>query len=497
MLLDSISTDSIVATISKRFLAQEIYTYIGPVLISVNPFEQINGLYSSSVIKKYQGKNEHQNQPHVYAIAERAYRRMVQDLSHECVIISGESGSGKTEASKKVMEYIAAASRHSADVNRVKEQLLESNPFLEAFGNAKTLRNDNSSRFGKYMEIQFDVMDPVGGSISTFLLEKSRVVERQQNERNFHIFYQLLEGSSPEEKKELKLGSREDYVYLRNSNCYTVQGINDVQEYADTVRAMNVIGISQENQTQIFQLISAILHVGNIEFKDSKSAGGKKCQVTTPDSLDAAAALLGLTAANLATQLTHKTIRANNDTVVSPLNASDATYARDSVAKNVYGKLFNWLIATANQSIYSQFYSNVIGVLDIYGFEIFGVNSLEQLFINYVNESLQQLFVDLTLKAEQDEYRKEGIAWEEVKHFNNLPICKLISARSGIFDILNEECVFPEGTDASLFAKLARVLGGKNDFVAGKGQGSSLQSVCMYVLFSGFSSVKNKRVTLL
>jgi len=441
-------------------------------------------------LSKYKGKNYHENLPHVYAVAESAYRRMVCDLTKECVIISGESGAGKTEASKKVMEYIAAVSGKAQKVQSVKDKLLESNPLLEAFGNAKTIRNNNSSRFGKYMEIQFDIGDPVGGKILVFLLEKNRVIERQKTERCFHIFYQLLAGAGAQEKKELLLLSPDQYNYLKKSECYTIEDINDAKEFKETVDAMNVIGLDQNWQQQIFSIVAAILQLGNVEFTGDRH----KSAVSTQNFLENAANLLGIAPADLAKNLTNRSIKAGAaESITTPLSVEQAAYARDSFSKGMYGRLFQWLVTMANQSIYSEFYSNLIGVLDIYGFEIFGVNGFEQLCINYVNERLHQLFIELTLKAEQDEYKSEGIEWEDIKYYNNLPICRLIEGQGKIFDLLNEESIFPEGSDKSLFTKLCTQLKGDQNFVAGKDHEFSIRHYAGEVAYTveGFLDKNN------
>eukprot|EP00457_Paulinella_chromatophora_P001519 gb/GEZN01001521.1/.p1 GENE.gb/GEZN01001521.1/~~gb/GEZN01001521.1/.p1 ORF type:complete len:954 (-),score=161.87 gb/GEZN01001521.1/:137-2947(-) len=469
VLLDDISNQGIVDCLESHYQGDEIYVYIGQVLVSVNPFKTISGLYSSSNLEKYKGKNFHQNTPHVYAVAESAYRRMVRDLTKECVIISGESGAGKTEASKKVMEYIAAISGKAKEVQTVKEKLLESNPFLEAFGNAKTIRNNNSSRFGKYMEIQFDIGDPVGGKILVFLLEKNRVLERQKTERSFHVFYQLLSGASDSEKQHLELAGKgaDKFRYLSCSECYTIQGIDDKKEFKETRDAMDVIGLGADWQSLIFSVLAAILHLGNIEF----SGGRDGCVIDSKEHLDSAAKLLGVTKEALIQNLTNRSIQAGSEKeMTKPMGKIEAQHARDAFSKGMYGRLFKWLVKMANTSIYTEFYSNLIGVLDIYGFEIFGVNQFEQLCINYVNEKLHQLFIELTLKSEQDEYRKEGIPWEDIKYYNNLEICTLIDGRGKIFDLLNEESIFPNGTDTSLYTKLKAQLGKDRNYQATSGK---------------------------
>jgi myosin-1 len=444
----------------------EIYTYIGQVLISVNPFKDISGLYSSP--SKFKHKNEHQNPPHVFAIAERAYRGMIQDLSKECVVITGESGAGKTEASKKIMEYIAAVSSKQADVQRVKDQLLESNPLLEAFGNAKTLRNNNSSRFGKYMEIMFDIADPIGGKISTYLLEKNRVIERQDQERSFHIFYQLLNGASSSERTNCGLQGANTYSYLTKSQCLELKEINDKSDYSHTKHAMKTIGMDENEQLCIFQLLSVVLNLGNVNFiPPGNRASVDSKSVLDPQSGFAAstvAHLLGVSEDTLGYNLAQRKITTPSGTIFTPLGVPEATFARDSLAKGLYARLFNYIVRRANESIAVEYFSNSIGVLDIYGFEIFGVNSLEQLFINYVNEKLHQLFIELTLKSEQEEYKREGIQWVNIEYYNNKPIVDLIEQRGQLFSLLDEESIFPKGSDESLYNKLKNNLGNNREF---------------------------------
>lgn len=460
VLLDNISEDGIVDCLGNHHSHREIYTYIGPVLISVNPYQTINGLYGDKKIKKFVLKKEYDNNPHVYAIAERAYRTMVNDLSNECVVITGESGSGKTEASKKVMEYIAAmntSNSKSAEVKRVKNQLLKSNPLLESFGNAKTVRNDNSSRFGKYMEILFLVGDPAGGQITTYLLEKSRVVGQLQMERNFHIFYELLNDRSLCSRYGLQPSG--GFNYISDPSASSVQSVDDVGNWSDTKSAMKYIGIEDQEQDAIMSLIAFLLHLGNVDFK------GSKANITDFNSLQSAANLLQVSDKQLQMAVTHRTVKSGIEQIQTPLNENDARNARDSMAKSVYSKLFEYIVFRANEAIACDKYSTSIGVLDIYGFEILGVNGFEQLCINYTNEKLHQLFIQLTLKAEQEEYRREGIQWQEVRYYNNEHICKMIEAKRGsLFDLLNEESLFPKGNDSSLFNKMKGRLK-KSEFV--------------------------------
>jgi len=450
VLLDGSSDDDILRALSKRFGSDEIYQYIGSTLISVNPYKTISGLYSQSTLRKYVGKKIYQNPPHAYAIAERAYRNMQLATSNEAIIITGESGAGKTEASKKVMEYIAAMSSKSKKVQQIKDELLETNPLLEAFGNAKTRRNDNSSRFGKYLELQFLYGDPAGGRISQFLLEKNRVTYQQPGERNFHVFYQLLSDSSA--RSNYGLGKTGDFRYFSDPDSAKVRGMDDSRGFSETQRAMEYAGMDSNDQAAIFAILAGILHIGNVEFQ---SAGRDQSNVSNMAALGRAADALGVNERDLSIALTHRTVKSGIESVRTGLSVEKAEFARDSLAKTIYGKLFEWIVQRANETIHTEQFSTTIGVLDIYGFEILGVNGFEQLCINHTNERLHQLFIELTLRGEQSEYAKEGIPWKKVNFVDNLPICELIEKRGGIYALIDEESIFPQGTDASLIKKLS------------------------------------------
>ncbi|TPX37698.1 hypothetical protein SmJEL517_g00731 [Synchytrium microbalum] len=468
VLLTDLTESAIVDTLRKHYDSSEIYTYIGPVLISVNPFQDIPNLYSQQTLMKYPHKFSYENPPHVFALAEDVHRSMLKEKSNHCVIISGESGAGKTEAAKKIMSYIAAVtpadSRNSAD--NIKTKLLQSNPVLEAFGNAKTLRNDNSSRFGKYMEMEFSYSGaPTGGKILDYLLEKSRVVQQQSGERNFHIFYQILAGSSSAEKSQLQLFGPEYYRYLNQSNCVKVSGVNDASDFKEVRDAMKSVGLGQTEITDILHLLAGVLHIGNLEFTDgSKDVLSK---VSNHEVLAIAAGILKVQPAQLEKALVNRTIFTNNERISTPLKPNEAALARDSLAKNIYARMFKWIIARLNENLASSEAksSNTIGVLDIYGFEIFERNSFEQLCINYANEKLHQIFIELSLKAEQEEYVREGIPWQNVQYLNNKPCCELIEKQHHLIDLLDEECVIPNGSDASLHDKLLKNLKGKPHWV--------------------------------
>ncbi|XP_043514195.1 unconventional myosin IC isoform X1 [Frieseomelitta varia] len=450
------SEDAFIDNLRKRFNENLIYTYIGQVLVSVNPYKKLP-IYTSEVIQYYHRRNFFEAPPHIFALADTAYQSLLKENRDQCILISGESGSGKTEASKKVLEFIAAATGHKKQVEEVNDKLIGSNPVLEAFGNAKTNRNDNSSRFGKYMDIQFNFQgDPIGGNILNYLLEKSRVVHQFSGERNFHIFYQLLAGASEETLRKLYLKRNLDtYYYMSNGTKGTIDTIDDAVQYNEVIKAMKTMEMTQQEQDDLFAIVASVLHMGNVGFTEEDGVA----QILKPASVEAVAALLGCNIKQLAEAFTNRTIDAHGDVVVSPLNREFAIYARDALAKAVYDRLFTWLVTRLNKSLQpvnNPHSKMVIGILDIYGFEIFQKNSFEQFCINYCNEKLQQLFIQLTLKSEQEEYLREGITWENVHYFNNKVICDLIEEKyKGIISLMDEECLRPgEPTDLSFLEKL-------------------------------------------
>lgn len=455
LLEDHTSEVAFIDNLNKRFKENVIYTYIGPVLISVNPYKELD-IYSAKDVKEYDNKHFFEVPPHVFAITDTAYRSLKEENQEQCILISGESGSGKTEASKKVLQYIAEVTEHKGDVERVKDKLLFSNPVLEAFGNAKTNRNDNSSRFGKYMDIQFNFQgNPVGGNILNYLLEKSRVISQAPGERNFHIFYQLLIGGDEELLNKLYLKkSLGSYYYLSNGINGNTNGIYDQKDFSEVRRALTALEFTDNEQFDMFSIISAILHLGNVGFSEEEG----KSTILKPDIVDTVSKLFSCNSDELKHALTHRTIEAMLDVVVSPLNRELSIYARDALAKAVYDRLFTWLVKKLNDSLHADDERNntVMGILDIYGFEIFEKNSFEQLCINFCNEKLQQLFIELTLKSEQEEYEKEGIQWTHVEYFDNKIICELIEEKhKGLIAFMDEECLRPgEPNDKTLLAKL-------------------------------------------
>ncbi|XP_071180083.1 unconventional myosin-Ic-like [Mytilus edulis] len=453
--------EAFVENLKKRFTENLIYTYIGPVLVSVNPYHQLD-IYNDEIIQTYRNVNFYELPPHIYAIADAAFRTMRSETRDVCVLISGESGAGKTEASKKILHYIAASSVHSKDLERVKERLLQSTPLLEAFGNAKTNRNDNSSRFGKYMDIQFDFKGgPVGGHILNYLLEKSRVVHHSEGERNFHIFYQLVQGATPMLLSKLKIQKDPElYHYLKQGNSTKVDSLNDHKDFHAMKEAMEVCDFSKQDQDAVFSIVGSVLHLGNVKFEDKKDGEAFICDKAPVEIISQ---LLGCPEEILVSALQNKTIEAMGEKMKSSLTKEQALYARDALAKGVYDRLFTWIVQKINESLSSRRRSkcNLMGLLDIYGFEIVGVNSFEQFCINFCNEKLQQLFIELTLKSEQEEYQREGIEWEPVHYFNNKIICDLVEGKPiGIITLLDEECLRPgDTTDITFLDKLSETIG--------------------------------------
>ncbi|KAF2132524.1 hypothetical protein P153DRAFT_373261 [Dothidotthia symphoricarpi CBS 119687] len=445
-LISKVSNEAINENLQKRFENGEIYTYIGHVLVSVNPFRDL-GIYTDQVLDSYKGKNRLEVPPHVFAIAESSYYNMNAYKENQCVIISGESGAGKTEAAKRLMQYIASVSGEgSSQIQEIKDMVLATNPLLESFGNAKTLRNNNSSRFGKYLEIHFNAQgEPVGANINNYLLEKSRVVGQIMNERNFHIFYQFAKAASPQYRELFGLQQPQSYLYTSRSKCFDVDGIDDHAEFKDTLNAMKVIGLEQAEQDNIFRMLATILWLGNASFKEDDSGNAA---IVDQSVVDFVAYLLEVDAEHVNKALTIRVMETSRggrrgSVYDVPLNCAQAISVRDALAKGIYFNLFDWIVQRVNVSLKARGETaHSIGILDIYGFEIFERNSFEQLCINYVNEKLQQIFIQLTLKAEQEEYEREQIKWTPIKYFDNKVVCELIEEKRppGVFAALNDAC---------------------------------------------------------
>lgn len=385
------------------------------------------------------------------------------------IYFSGESGAGKTESTKLLLQYLAAASgKHSW----IEQQIQETNPILEAFGNAKTVRNDNSSRFGKYINIYFSSKGAIeGGNIEQYLLEKSRIVGQNKGERNYHIFYALVDGLSGDEKRKLELNKPADYAYLNSGNMLTCEGRNDSLEFADLRSAFKVLNFTDAEVWSMFSLLAAILHLGNLKFKSYNLNNIDSSEVADALNANRIASLLGVNKSKLCEALTRKTMVVHGDTVISPLTASAAVDGRDALVKAIYGHIFERIVEVINKALHrdQQLSSNSVGILDIFGFENFDSNSFEQLCINYANENLQQFFVKHIFKLEQEQYAKEGIAWTNINYIDNQENLDTIGLKPmNLLSLIDEESRFPKGTDITLLSKLHVNHSDKNCYIAPK-----------------------------
>lgn len=464
--------------VKVRYSKDRIYTYVANILIAVNPYFDIPKIYTSDTIKAYQGKSLGTMPPHVFAIADKAFRDMKVLKMSQSIIVSGESGAGKTENTKFVLRYLTESYGSGQDID---DRIVEANPLLEAFGNAKTVRNNNSSRFGKFVEIHFNEKSSVvGGFVSHYLLEKSRICVQGKEERNYHIFYRLCAGASEDIREKLHLSSPDNFRYL-NRGCtrYFANKETDKQilqnrkspehlkagslkdplldDHGDFIRmctAMKKIGLDDEEKLDLFRVVAGVLHLGNIDFEEAGStSGGCNLKNKSAQSLEYCAELLGLDQDDLRVSLTTRvmltTAGGTKGTVIKvPLKVEQANNARDALAKTVYSHLFDHVVNRVNQCFPFEASSYFIGVLDIAGFEYFEHNSFEQFCINYCNEKLQQFFNERILKEEQELYQKEGLGVNEVHYVDNQDCIDLIEAKLvGILDILDEENRLPQSSD--------------------------------------------------
>ncbi|KAG6395092.1 hypothetical protein SASPL_145684 [Salvia splendens] len=441
-----------------RFSLNEIYTYTGNILIAVNPFRRLPHLYDIHMMQQYKGAAFGELSPHLFAVADTCYRSIINEHGSQSILVSGESGAGKTETTKMLMRYLAFMGGRSGTEGRtVEQQVLESNPVLEAFGNAKTVKNNNSSRFGKFVEIQFDKQGKISGAaVRTYLLERSRVCQVSDPERNYHCFYMLC-AAPPEEVKRYKLGDPRSFHYLNQSNCYEVANVDDAREYLETRNAMDIVGISQDEQEAIFRVVAAILHLGNIEFlKGSEVDSSKLKNDKSRYHLQTAAELLQCSEKALEDSLCKRVIVTPDGSITKPLDPAAAVTSRDAFAKTIYSRLFDWIVDKINNSIgQDPNAKSIIGVLDIYGFESFKINSFEQLCINLTNEKLQQHFNQHVFKMEQEEYTKEEIDWSYVEFVDNQDVLDLIEKKpGGIIALLDEACMFPKSTHETFAQKM-------------------------------------------
>ncbi|XP_069765375.1 unconventional myosin-X [Narcine bancroftii] len=439
-----------------RYKQDNIYTFIGSILVSVNPYKPISGLYDKLSMEQYSKFQLGEIAPHIFAIANECYHCLWKCEDNQCVLISGESGAGKTECTKLILKYLSAMSQHFFEatakdkVSHVEQAILESSPIMEAFGNAKTVYNNNSSRFGKFIQLNFCQKGNIqGGRIIDYLLEKNRVVRQNPGERNYHIFYALLAGTDKEQKEMCYLSEQENYYYLRQSGCIMDNTIDDKQTFREVMAAMKVMKFRSEEIREVLKLLAGVLHLGNIEFV---IAGG--AQVSSKTALGCTADLLGLDSLQLAEVLTHRSMILRGEEISTPLTVEQAVDSRDSMAMALYSQCFTWIIRKINGRIKGKEDYKSVGILDIFGFENFEINRFEQFNINYANEKLQEYFNKHIFSLEQLEYSRDGLIWENIDWVDNGECLDLIEKKMGILALINEESHFPKGTDSTLLEKL-------------------------------------------
>uniref|UniRef100_A0A8C2YDG7 Myosin heavy chain 11 n=1 Tax=Coturnix japonica TaxID=93934 RepID=A0A8C2YDG7_COTJA len=490
--LTCLNEASVLHNLRERYFSGLIYTYSGLFCVVINPYKQLP-IYSEKIIDMYKGKKRHEMPPHIYAIADTAYRSMLQDREDQSILCTGESGAGKTENTKKVIQYLAVvASSHkgkkdtsitvselfspkpclSSSNGELEKQLLQANPILEAFGNAKTVKNDNSSRFGKFIRINFDVTGYiVGANIETYLLEKSRAIRQAKDERTFHIFYYLIAGASEQMRNDLLLEGFNNYTFLSNGHV-PIPAQQDDEMFQETLEAMKIMGFTEEEQIAILRVVSSVLQLGNIVFKKERNTD----QASMPDNTAAQKVchLMGINVTDFTRSILTPRIKVGRDVVQKAQTKEQADFAIEALAKAKFERLFRWILTRVNKALdkTKRQGASFLGILDIAGFEIFEINSFEQLCINYTNEKLQQLFNHTMFILEQEEYQREGIEWNFIDFGLDLQPCIELIERPtnppGVLALLDEECWFPKATDTSFVEKLIQEQGNHPKFQKSK-----------------------------
>uniref|UniRef100_A0A8D0T7F0 Myosin-6 n=1 Tax=Sus scrofa TaxID=9823 RepID=A0A8D0T7F0_PIG len=465
---------AVLFNLKERYAAWMIYTYSGLFCVTVNPYKWLP-VYNAEVVAAYRGKKRSEAPPHIFSISDNAYQYMLTDRENQSILITGESGAGKTVNTKRVIQYFASIAaigdrgkKDNVNANKgtLEDQIIQANPALEAFGNAKTVRNDNSSRFGKFIRIHFGATGKLASAdIETYLLEKSRVIFQLKAERNYHIFYQILSNKKPELLDMLLVTNNPyDYAFVSQGEV-SVASIDDSEELVATDSAFDVLGFTSEEKAGVYKLTGAIMHYGNMKFKQKQRE--EQAEPDGTEDADKSAYLMGLNSADLLKGLCHPRVKVGNEYVTKGQNVQQVYYSIGALAKAVYEKMFNWMVTRINATLETkQPRQYFIGVLDIAGFEIFDFNSFEQICINFTNEKLQQFFNHHMFVLEQEEYKKEGIEWEFIDFGMELQACiDLIEKPMGIMSILEEECMFPKATDMTFKAKLYdNHLGKSNNF---------------------------------
>ncbi len=473
--LTHLNEASVVHNLFARYEQDLIYTYSGLFLVAINPYHNLS-IYGEDYINKYKNNHNDELKPHIFAITDLTFRNMIEMDENQSILVTGESGAGKTENTKKIIQYLAAIAKPSFSPssstvssdqqnNNIEEQILQANPILESFGNAQTVRNNNSSRFGKFIRIEFNSKGCInGGFIDWYLLEKSRVIYQTNEERNYHIFYQLINGSTIDMKQNLLLESNiNDYIYLKNSNKKII-GINDTEEFNSLIKSFSIMGFSKKQYYKIFKIISVILRLGNINVGPLKS---EVARISNLIDVEKICHLLGINSELFITSLINPKVKAGREIITQSRSPQQVRYTLDSLAKNLYEKIFGYIINVINNLLVNknEESTSFIGVLDIAGFEIFKINSFEQLCINYTNEKLQQFFNHHMFILEQEEYNKESINWNFIDFGLDLqPTIDLIEKSNpiGIFSCLDEDCIVPKATDRSFTDKLNSIWDNKN-----------------------------------
>nr|XP_021153506.1 myosin-3 isoform X3 [Columba livia] len=472
-MLTHLHEPAVLYNLKDRYTSWMIYTYSGLFCVTVNPYKWLP-VYNPEVVLAYRGKKRQEVPPHIFSISDNAYQFMLTDRENQSILITGESGAGKTVNTKRVIQYFAtiaasgdlAKKKGSCMKGTLEDQIISANPLLEAFGNAKTVRNDNSSRFGKFIRIHFGTSGKLAsGDIETYLLEKSRVTFQLKAERSYHIFYQILSNKKPELLEMLLITANPyDYPFISQGEI-SVASIDDQEELVATDAAIDILGFSSNERMGIYKLTGAIMHYGNMKFKQKPHE--EQAEPDGTAGADKAAYLMGLNSADLLKAFCYPRVKVGNEYVIKGQTVDQVHQAVNAISKSVYEKLFLWMVMRINQQLDTKLSrQHFIGVLDIAGFEIFEFNSLEQLCINFTNEKLQQFFNHHMFVLEQEEYKKEGIEWEFIDFGMDLAACiELIEKPLGIFSILEEECMFPKATDTSFKNKLYdQHLGKSNNF---------------------------------
>ncbi|NXK16451.1 MYO9B protein, partial [Arenaria interpres] len=457
--LPNLTETTLLENLKCRFRKHKIYTYAGSILIAINPFKFLP-IYNPKYVKMYENHQLGKLEPHIFAIADVAYHTMLKKHVNQCIVISGESGSGKTQSTNFLIHCLTALSQKGY-ASGVERTILGAGPVLEAFGNAKTAHNNNSSRFGKFIQVNYLENGIVRGAVvEKYLLEKSRLVSQEKDERNYHVFYYLLLGVNEEERKEFHLKQPEDYFYLNQHNLKIEDGEDLKHDFERLKQAMEMVGFLSSTKKQIFSILSAILYLGNVTYKKKATGRDEGLDVGPPEVLDILSQLLKVKREILVEVLTKRKTVTANDKLILPYSLNEAITARDSMAKSLYSALFDWIVLRINHALLNKkdMEESVtclsIGVLDIFGFEDFETNSFEQFCINYANEQLQYYFNQHIFKLEQEEYKSEGITWHNIDYTDNVACIHLISKKpTGLFYLLDEESNFPHATNQTLLAK--------------------------------------------